>query len=97
MLRILTLPSAMAGNPFTPPQAVQRYQSIASLPEVSFLADSPALGVWLSKWAHQPFFTPKLWTDAWIAAVAMENGCRVVSFDSDFAKFPGLDFLHLAP
>lgn len=97
MLRILTLPTAMAGNPFTPPQAVRKYQSFAALPEVSFLADSPDLGIRLAAWAQHPFFTPKLWTDAWIAAIAMEHGCRVVSFDSDFAKFPGLNFLHLTP
>lgn len=97
MLRVLTLPFAMGGNPFTPPEAVRKYQTFASLPEVSFFPDSPSVAARLSSWTQQAFFTPKLWTDAWIAAIAMEHGCRVVSFDSDFAKFPGLDFLHLAP
>jgi predicted nucleic acid-binding protein len=97
MLRILTLPSAMGGNPFTPPEAVQKYQAFAALPEVYFLTDSPNMVATLAIWSTLPFFTPKLWTDAWIAAIAMENGCRVVSFDSDFARFPGLNFLQLTP
>lgn len=29
-------------------------------------------------------------TDAWFAALAMEWGCELVSFDRDFARFPGL-------
>jgi toxin-antitoxin system PIN domain toxin len=40
-------------------------------------------------------FTPRLWTDAYLAAFAISSGCRVVSFDSDFGKFDGLSFLHL--
>ena len=29
-------------------------------------------------------------TDAWIAAIAIGHGASVLSFDSDFARFPGL-------
>jgi len=29
-------------------------------------------------------------TDAWYAALAIEWGCELVSFDRDFLKFPGL-------
>lgn len=97
MLRILTLPSAMRGNPFSPSEAVARYRDFSRLPEVIFLRDSPQIASRVEAWANLPFFSKKLWTDAWIAALALEHGCRVVSFDADFAKFPGLDFLHLTP
>jgi uncharacterized protein len=30
-------------------------------------------------------------TDAWLAAVAMEHGCTLVTLDGDFARFSGLD------
>ncbi len=29
-------------------------------------------------------------TDAYLAAIAHEHGCTMVSFDKDFARFPGL-------
>lgn len=36
----------------------------------------------------------KLVADAWHAALAMECGCTWISTDSDFARFPGLDWRH---
>jgi len=97
MVRILTLSQAMAGNPFTPEEALDKYREFANLPELDFIADSEGLDLRVQMWTRMPFFTGKLLTDAWIASLALENGCRVVSFDSDFAKFPGLRFLHLEP
>jgi len=97
MLRILTLPSAMGGNPFKTDEAFLKYREFARLPETGFIADSENICAPFGSWTSERFFTAKLWTDAWIAAVAMENGCRVVSFDADFARFPGLNFLHLKP
>ncbi len=31
-------------------------------------------------------------TDAWYAALAIEHGCSFITFDRDFARFPGLDW-----
>jgi toxin-antitoxin system PIN domain toxin len=31
-------------------------------------------------------------TDAWFAALAIEHGCTWVTYDRDFARFPGLDW-----
>lgn len=33
-------------------------------------------------------------TDAWFAALAIEQGCEWVSADRDFARFPGLRWRH---
>lgn len=95
MLRILTQPAPMNDNPFSPAEAIQKFRDWMGLSEVRFIGDSHQVLTSVSEWAGRPFFTPTLWTDAWIAAVALENGCRVVSFDAGFAKFPGLDFLRL--
>ncbi|WP_367871690.1 TA system VapC family ribonuclease toxin [Luteolibacter sp. Populi] len=97
MLRILTLNGPMDGRPFTPRRVSEKYSQLSLLSDVGFIPDSSTVRSRIGSWAMEPFFTGKLWTDAWIAALAMENGCRVVSFDSDFGKFPGLQFLHLAP
>jgi uncharacterized protein len=31
-------------------------------------------------------------TDAWFAALAIEHGCTWVTYDHDYARFPGLDW-----
>ena len=31
-------------------------------------------------------------TDAWFAALAIERGCNWITFDRDYARFPGLDW-----
>jgi hypothetical protein len=30
--------------------------------------------------------------DAYLAALAIEHGCQWISFDRDFARFPGLNW-----
>jgi predicted nucleic acid-binding protein len=32
--------------------------------------------------------------DAYVAAVALDQGCEVVTLDTDFARFPGLRWRH---
>jgi toxin-antitoxin system PIN domain toxin len=97
LLRLLTNPQTMNGNPFTTADAWAAGQTYLSLPDVMLLPDLPSIDDHFASWTKARFFTPKLWTDAWLAALALEHGCRVVSFDADFARFPGLDFLHLPP
>ena len=57
-------------------------------------------------WGHSPNvdatllsdtadFPNRLWTDAYLAAFAITTGCRLVSFDADFQRFPALLLLHL--
>ena len=36
--------------------------------------------------------TGNLVTDAAVAAVSIENGCRLATFDRDFSRFPGLQW-----
>jgi hypothetical protein len=31
-------------------------------------------------------------TDAWFAALALEHGCTWITYDRDYARFPGLDW-----
>jgi predicted nucleic acid-binding protein len=33
-------------------------------------------------------------TDAYLAALAVEHGCELITTDSDFARFPGLRWRH---
>ena len=95
LLRLLTHPKVMSGNPFTVAEAWAAYSAYAALPDVRFSEESLLAEQHFANWTQQPGFTASRWTDAWIAAVAHAASARVVSFDSDFATFDGLRFLHL--
>ena len=43
---------------------------------------------------YQTKASGKLTADAWHAALAIEYGCQWNSTDSDFARFPGLEWKH---
>jgi uncharacterized protein len=97
LLRLLTNNKVMRGAPLTAQQAWSAYRNFQQLPEVIFLGETGAEESQFISWTDSPAFTPHRWTDAWLAAIALRQGARLVSFDSDFRHFAGLDFLHLIP
>jgi len=66
-------------------------------PLVTYIEEPPALDEILGAWGGQLDVRGKQWTDAYLAAFATAAGVRLVSFDSDFARYPGLSWLHLEP
>ncbi len=60
------------------------------------LVSEPAsLDEFLGQWSGELDLRRGRWTDAYLAAFAMASGCRLVAFDDDFSRFPGLAFLHV--
>jgi uncharacterized protein len=94
-LRLLTLPAVMGGKPLGVPEAWRAYDSLRRLPEVVFAAEPGGCEALLKAWATAGDPTPRLWTDAYLAAFARAGGFRLVSFDRDFNGFAGLDLLWL--
>lgn len=97
LLRLGTNAKAMDGQPFTPAEAWHAYRSFRLLPEVAFLDEPPYLEAQLAAWSDAADFAVHAWTDCYLASVALLSGCRLVSFDSDFSRFDGLDFVRLEP
>jgi toxin-antitoxin system PIN domain toxin len=97
LLRLTTNATVMQNRPFTPVEAWKIYRDFIALPEVLFLVESIGIEAQFAAYSETAAFRPSRWTDAYLAALAHETGCRLVSFDSDFHRFPGLDFLHLEP
>ena len=98
MLALLRLgPNArvMRGAPVTPAEAWQAYRAFRSLPEVSFLEEPRQLEAHMAAWSERTGFPPRDWTDCYLAALAVSSNSRLVSFDHDFERFSGLDFLRL--
>src|SRR3954469_6526920 len=86
LLRIITNPKAMAGKPFTPDQAWWAYRTYRALPEVTFVGETCDLEARFAAWSDQPTFPVSEWTDCYLAAVALGNGARLVSFDRKFVR-----------
>lgn len=95
-LRLGTQAKAMP-NPLSSHEAWIIYRQFLSLPIVRWLPEPAALDDRYCALTCAPGFAHHLWTDAYLAAFAMTAGCRLVSFDGDFKRFAGLNFLHLVP
>lgn len=88
-IRVLSHPRVF--SPPTPIADVLRF--------VQVLRDTPNVVVLSPGERHWSLFTAllanasatgNLVTDAWLAALAIEHGCEVVSDDADFARLPGV-------
>ncbi|MEX1116419.1 MAG: TA system VapC family ribonuclease toxin [Akkermansiaceae bacterium] len=95
-LRIITNAKAVV-NPKTHAEAWTVYREFRALPNIQLLPEPTGLETHFHTLSTAPDFPHRMWTDAYLAAVAIASGSRLVSFDTDFARFPGLSFLHLAP
>jgi toxin-antitoxin system PIN domain toxin len=91
VLRLLSNKVAMNGFAVSPDKALQAWQQLANDPRAFHVEAESA--------SHEPRFaalvakrdaTPNLWTDAWLAALAMTLDFEVVTFDRGFKSFRGV-------
>jgi toxin-antitoxin system PIN domain toxin len=75
--------------------AWQALETWLALPQITLLAEPPGLDELLAQWAGKLDLRGGHWTDAYIAAFAAASGCRLIAFDGDFHRYPGIEFLHL--
>jgi toxin-antitoxin system PIN domain toxin len=95
LLRLLTHPRVMGASAMVSPAALAVLQQWQRLPEVSLRADPATLDTAFSH-LLQNNLPPRLLTDAYLAAFALSGGLRLVTFDKDFGRFPGLNLLLLS-
>ena len=93
-LRLSTHPRVLT-RPLTASEAWGIYRRYRDEAEVGFVGEDPSIEGELQELVCRADFSQRLWTDAYLAAFSMSAGCRLVSFDSDFDRFTGLEFLHL--
>lgn len=95
VLRLLSNRVAMNGAPVSPDEALSAWHRLSDDPRSFHVDAEPA--------DHEPRFvslvssrapTPNLWTDAWLAALAMSLDYELTTFDRGFKLFRGLK-LHL--
>jgi toxin-antitoxin system PIN domain toxin len=95
LLRHLTNPRILGDVALDGRAAWQALETWLALPHVTLLAEPPGLDELLAQWAVKLDLRGGQWTDAYLAAFAAASGCRLVAFDGDFHRYPGIEFLHL--
>lgn len=93
-LRLSSQPHVLSRT-LTNAEAWAMYHEFMALPNVRLLVEPITLDLHFQALTAQTGLPHRLWTDAYLAAFAIASGSRLVSFDSDFTRFPGLNFLHL--
>jgi hypothetical protein len=92
LLRLLTNAKAMDGKPLGVREAWEVYRELRLSSGVPLLVEPEGLADLV-----RGGLSPRLWTDAYLAAFALAGGHRLVTFDQDFLRFPGLKVLRLFP
>ncbi len=96
LLRLLTNPKAMDGKPLGVEEAWRVYRELREASGVPLVEEPPGLDEALET-LLLPDLSPRLWTDAYLAAFALVGGYRLVSFDRDFRRFSSLHLELLDP
>ena len=95
LVRLLAHPRLMADKPLTLAKAWALYRRFAALPGVAMLAEPEGLDADLDA-LLEPKLPPRLFTDAYFAALAGRAQVRLVTFDRDFERFESLALLRLS-
>ena len=96
LLRLLTNAKAMDGKPLGVREAWEVYRELRLGSGVPLLEEPEGLDQALADLVRGGL-SPRLWTDAYLAAFALAGGHRLVTLDQDFLHFPGLEVLRLSP
>lgn len=90
-VRIATNPR-LHQRPLTIDEARERVQSWFDQPCVRVLHPTDLHWRFFQQMLREGSATGNLVTDAHLAAIALEHNCELCSTDSDFARFPGLNW-----
>ncbi|HVE51518.1 MAG TPA: type II toxin-antitoxin system VapC family toxin [Casimicrobiaceae bacterium] len=91
VIRICTHPRIF-DNPSKPGAALEFCKSLLEQPNATIVV--PGMRHWsiFDALCRESEATGNLVSDAWFAALAIEAGCRWITFDRDYARFAQLDW-----
>lgn len=91
LVRLLCQPKVVGEGALALPAAWAVYQSFRALPIIDLLAEpqecDTQIAALLAEKSVQGVLPARLWTDAYLAALAQSSGLRLVTFDRDFERF----------
>ena len=94
-LRLSTNANVMAGAPLSVAEAWRAYVALRRAPEIELAAEPADCEAAIERIVLGAVLPARMWTDAYLAAFAISGKMRLISFDADFGRFDGLDFLLL--
>jgi toxin-antitoxin system PIN domain toxin len=89
-LRLANNPKVFPNDAVPVAVAWQLYDTTLTDPRVSFATEPAGLEAAWRQFTHGQQFSPKLWNDAYLAALALVGGYEVVTFDQGFAQYAGV-------
>lgn len=97
LLRHLTNPRILGADALDGATAWQALATLLAVPRIRLLDEPAGLDEWLNRWAGELDLRGAAWTDAYLAAFAAASNCRLIAFDTDFHRYPGIRLLYLQP
>ena len=92
VFRLLTNPAILRDEALRSDACWRVWQKLMNDERLRFVAGEPdGLDPLLKAFTERREYTPKLWIDAYLAAFAKASGWSVVTFDSGFRQFKGID------
>lgn len=95
LLRLLTNTRALGDVALDGRSAWASLQALIASPRVVRIEEPAMLDEVLGAWAADLDVRGKHWSDAYLAAFAVASKSRLVTFDSDFKRYPGPSYLLL--
>jgi toxin-antitoxin system PIN domain toxin len=89
-LRLATNPSAFGAEAVSGTAAWDLYDCFLADSRISFQPEPPALEEQWRRFSSRRSYSPKVWTDAYLAAFARTASMELVSFDAGMRDYPGL-------
>jgi uncharacterized protein len=91
LLRLLNNPSVMREDALDTDSCWQLWRRMLQDERLYFTpTEPPGLDAAFERFTTGRKFTPRLWTDAYLAAYAQASGLTLVTFDQGFRQFPDL-------
>jgi toxin-antitoxin system PIN domain toxin len=95
LIRLITQAKVMGEARLSASEASALQRRLADQPGVSLMREEEAAWSLLHVLLTGHSLASRDITDAWLAALALSQGLRLVSFDAGFGRFDGLSWLHL--
>jgi len=89
-LRLASNPSILGPAAVTLAEAWRAYDAMSADPRVVFVEEPQGLERHWRSLTQSSSFSPKVWTDAYLAAFARCAGMEVVTFDRGFLQYPDI-------
>jgi toxin-antitoxin system PIN domain toxin len=89
-LRLATNPKAFDVEAVTLSDAWRMYDAFLADPRISFSGEPVGVEPLWRGYTQRQTFSPKVWNDAFLAALARAAGYELITFDQGFAQYTDL-------